>query len=868
MSNDSRLNRIFAFLVFVVSTSIYLKTVAPTTPFWDCGEFITCAYILGIPHPPGAPFYVLLGRIFSMLPLAKDIAMRVNITSSLMSGITVMLTYLIIVRLITMFRGRPRDVYDQIILYGSGIIGALAFAFTDTFWFNAEEAEVYAISMFFTSFVVWLILVWREKADAPSSDRYILLIAYCVGLAIGVHLLNILALPTIFLIFYFRKHKLEFSSFIVFIFVSLLIFWAIYPGIVKWLPNMSLAIKNATSPQFTAILVIILGSLLFYSLYKAIKNKNRIAALALMSFLLIIVGASTYTGVYIRSNLNPPIDENDPENMENMVNYLNRTQYGDWSIIERRAPLWEYQIKKMYIRYFGWQFIGKGTTLDANLRIAETISFNGLLGLPFLVGIIGMFHHFEKDWKHALSIMLLFIMTGIAIVIYLNQDDPQPRERDYVYVASFFAFALWIGIGVSAIAGRLKDLIYKFKPGQKIIALATCFIILFVALPVNLFSFNYHSHDRTGNYVAYDYSYNILQSCEKDAILFTNGDNDTFPLWFLQYVENIRPDVRVVNLSLLNTPWYIMQLKHQQPKVPISLTDAQIKNIGGLIPWAEKKTIEIPVPDSAYEREMQDMKSRGEWDKERSRPGFISIVVAPTVVGRAIRVQDYMVLNIIYTNKWRKPIYFALTVSDDNKVGLHRYLRMDGMAFKLCPYPDLQISPTRLHKNLFQVFLFRNLNNPQVYLDNKTKGLLINYRSEFLRLANYYLQRGEREKMLQVLDRMEQLIPESLIPIGDSRIVLSIGRMYEAAGRSQEYERRLRAVIERDPNMMQAYALLLEFLRQHHRYQDAVELMKQWLRLNPGDRNAQNILAELQKQLAATQKSTTGSQPNTKKNIK
>ncbi|MDW7682008.1 MAG: DUF2723 domain-containing protein, partial [bacterium] len=509
-------------------------TIAPTTSFWDCGEFIATAHILGIPHPPGTPFYLLLGRIFSIIPFATDIGLRVNVVSALSTGLTIMFTYLIIVRLINIFRGNPKDTIDRIAIYGGAIIGSLTFAFTDSLWFNAVEAEVYAISMFFTALVVWLILVWYEKADSAASDKYILLIAYAIGLVIGVHLLSILALPAIFLVIYFRKtEKIELKSFTIFALVAGLIFFAIYPGMVKKLPNLLLQVRNSFGVEFTAIIVIAAIGVLFYAIKVAFNKKRRYGFLLLVSFLMIMIGVSTYAMIYIRSNLNPEIDENNPETLENLVSYLNREQYGEWSIVERRAPLWEYQIKKMYIRYFGWQFIGVGQTLGEDDRIVETVSLHGLLGIPFIFGLLGMVYHFRRDWRHASFIATLFLITGLAIVIYLNQEDPQPRERDYVFTGSFMAFAIWIGIGAYAVMDYIKQLSQKYKPSFRVAATAIIAVILLFIMPINLLSFNYESHDRTGNYVAHDYSHNLLESCEPNAILFTNGDNDTFPLWYL-----------------------------------------------------------------------------------------------------------------------------------------------------------------------------------------------------------------------------------------------------------------------------------------------------------------------------------------------
>ncbi|MDZ7264649.1 MAG: DUF2723 domain-containing protein [candidate division KSB1 bacterium] len=869
MDRELFIHRLGAALVFIFSLIVYSLTIAPTTSFWDCGEFITCAYILGVPHPPGAPFYLLLGRIFSMIPWAADIGLRVNLISAIATALTVMLTYLIIVRLIKLWRGQIRSGSDRLIHYGSAIIGALAFAFSDSLWFNAVEAEVYAISMFFTAIVLWLILVWHEKADDPHSDKYLFLIAYSIGLAIGIHLLNILALPAIFLIYYFRRYQFRWSSFAALIGIGLLIFIGIYPGIVKWLPNSALNMQRQFGPELTAAFFIAMAVMLCLVLWWAWLRRHRSALVVGVCLLLILIGASTFTSVYLRSQLNPAIDENDPENLANLVSYINREQYGDWSITERRAPLWEYQIKKMYLRYLGWQYIGKGTTIGPDGFLAETISLSGLLGIPFLIGLLGMVHHFFKDYRRSLAIMVFFIMTGVAIVIYLNQTDPQPRERDYVYVASFFAFAIWIGIGVASVLESLLDGHQATSRRQKIMAIGL-WLVLFIFIPLRMLAFNYHSHDRSGNYVAYDYSYNLLQSCEKDAILFTNGDNDTFPLWFLQYVENIRPDIRVVNLSLLNTPWYIKQLRDQPPRVPISLVDAQIDRLSTTY-WPEKKPVSIDVPLEAYQKALDDLEQRQEFvPKTSTGSPKISFELGPTFMGQAIRIQDIMILNIIAANRFRQPIYFAVTVSPDNLLNLHDYLRMDGLAYKLVTYLGDKISPSRLRENLFEKFRYRNLNNPKIYYDDNIIGLLINYRSGFLRLANFYRQEKMTAEMLATLDRMEQMIPENVIPIQDRRLSLGIGQLYLEAGRPEEFARRLelwlqkpgisleerlefaqvyyqmladaprseaiaRTIIQEAPQFLRAYYWLLNLYAETQAYQKGLQLADELLQRQPND---------------------------------
>ncbi len=877
MKNYKLVNRLFAAIAFLISFILYLKTIAPTVSFWDCGEFITCSYILGIPHPPGAPFYLLIGRLFSMIPFTEDIALRVNMISAVTSALTVMLTYLIIVRLIKQWRGQPKHSEDMFILVAGGLMGALAFAFTDTFWFNAVEAEVYAISMFFTAFIVYLILVWLEKADQIGSERYLLLIAYLVGLAIGVHLLMILVLPAIFLIIYYKyldshNENITLRNLVIFAGATILIFFAIYPGVVQWIPNL------AGHYSMWAVVAVILG-LTLLTMY-TLLNRQKVASIFLMSFMLVIVGYSTYSLIYIRSNLNPAIDENDPETIKNMVSYLNREQYGKWSTFPRRFPglpnemqfnqqypnrsystykfsqqmdfMWNYQISKMYLRYFAWQYIGKGTTLGSDGYIKEHLSTKGLFALPFLIGMIGMVHHFYRHKRHAFSILGIFILTGVAIVIYLNQEDPQPRERDYVYVGSFWAFAIWIGIGMTAILEWIKDYFKNKNIRTLLYVTAVCAVALMA--PVNLLAHNYQTHDRTGNYVAYDYSYNILQSCDPDAILFTNGDNDTFPLWFLQFVYDIRRDVRVVNLSLLNTPWYIKQLKHEEPKVPISLSDGQIEQME-VMPW-KKQTVKIPIPSHVRQQAMNDLGETIELlDPDFKVPEELIVEVEPTLFGQGIRVQDLMILNIVYANRWEKPVNFAVTVANDNKINMDKYMRMDGLAFTLTPYVANDIEPEIIHENLFETFQFRGLNDSTVYYNNNIIGLLQNYRAAFLRLVRYYYTEKEFDKMLSVLDRMEEVLPEDVIPIPDFRLSMQIGQMYDLAGRPDVFIQRLQRLARIDPDNAYITATLISVLSREGKHGRAVELLEKWVAQHPDDSRAKERLEQERRYI--TQQDTT-----------
>ena len=915
-----KLNKIIGFAVLVISLIVYGKTVAPTTSYWDCGEFISSSYILGVPHPPGAPLHVLVGRVFTMIPdwLISDIGLRVNIISVLVSALSVMFAYLIIVRLIREFKGIPETVDQKINIYTAGVIGALGFALTDSQWFNAVEAEVYAVSIFFTTIVVWLILVWLEKAENPVSDKILVLIAYLIGLATGVHLLNILAIPTLFLIVYFKKAELNIKTFSLWAAGAIAAFAAIYPGIVKGIPWL----LNKFS--FLAIGLVTLGVL--FAIVYAVQNQKRLVSLALMSILLVTVGYSTYTALYIRSDMHPAINENHPNTPKKFVSYLNREQYGELTFFPRRyrglpskqafeatrsgsyakhdfgkqvKHLWNYQIKKMYIRYFGWQFIGKGTTLGPDNYIVEVLSGKGLMGWPFLIGLIGMFFHFRRDWKHASSILTLFIMTGIAITIYLNQEDPQPRERDYAYVGSFFAFSIWIGMGVSAILELVQNAFRQNSPLRKV-GIGLTILLLIMAVPSNLYLHNAHPHDRSGNYVAFDYSYNILQSFEANAILFTNGDNDTFPLWYLQYVEDIRRDVRVVNLSLLNTPWYIKQLRDEEPKVPIALTNTQIDQLGPAL-WSEPKMARIEVPRD---------KLIGQFEKAEDNASFLienvpqnpaiefELVHTKIIQGhKVLLVQDRMIIHILAANKFKKPVYFAVTVSPTNMLNLDNrrnvkdsknYLRMDGLAFRVMPYGGPKndfISPVKLEANLFEHFKYRNLDNPEVYFNNNIIGLLQNYRSAFLRLTNYYRTQGltqnNKEKALAVLQKMDAVMPEEVIPLRDFRLSLNFGQMYSDFGNPQGLEDRLDKILkiynlrtidqlyiaefyaqilknnakaeslvvslrEENPETREIYLWLASHYTRSRRFDDGIQVLEKWMNDHPEDLIVKKELTELQ----------------------
>ena len=860
--NTSKLNRIIAFSVFAVALITYIRTLSPTVVFWDVGEFMAAANLLQVPHPPGAPLFLLIARVFSMVPFAADIAVRMHFISALASGLAVMLLYLISVKFNTTWRGLPEDLFDVLVVYGSSVIGALALAFSPTFWFNAVEAEVYGLSMLFVGLILWLAFRWYEHGHGTRSDAYLLLIAYLIGLAIGVHLLAILALFSVMLLVYFRTNEFNTNTFLKFLVVAGVVFAVVYPGVVKELPSLLDGEFRGKRMEWLRYVpfVVVLGAI--YGVYYSIRMKKRVLNIALLSFLFIVLGFSTYVMVYMRANVDPPMNENDPNTIERLVSYLNREQYGDaplflprrWNtadpeIAQRHQNyssefdyFWRFQLVHMYGRYFGWNFIGReGDWKDAD------VDWSQLYGLPLLVGLYGVYYHWSREKKTAMVATATFLVLGLALVVYFNMQNPQPRERDYFYVGSFFIFALWIGVGVSGLLDSLKK--WLAPEGRPTTAAAALLAVAFLAVPANMFRVNFDSADRTGNYIAWDYSYNLLQSCAEDAILFTNGDNDTFPLWYLQDVEGVRRDIRVVNLSLLNTDWYIRQLKHDEPhgakKVPINLPDNQIATISPI--QYEPRTFQLPVPDSV----LQQYNVTDTAIANRKAISFLMPHGAMFGNIKALRVQDLLVFDIIFSSKWARPVYFAMTVSDDGKIGLKDYMRMEGLAFRLVPARAQSFWETmaeeKVRGHLFTDidepsrephigFRWRGLQDSTVYYDEDARRLMMNYRQAFLSLGYYYTYKEQRiDKFAEVLDRMEEKIPRNVMPM-PAFLKFDIANTYRAAGQPEKAESvllelaaDLRPVVDRGekPQLVadNAYLLLFQCYESLEMYADANEIL-------------------------------------------
>lgn len=859
-SDHKSTNRILALFVFLASLLLYALTMAPTASFWDSGEFIAVAHGLQVNHPPGAPFYSLLGRLFSMFVPTEYVAMSVNFISALSSALTVMLLYLIIVRLVREWKPdvSAMETVDRLGMYGGALVGAFTFAVTDTFWFNAVEAEVYAISLFFTAAVVWMALKWSEHHREPYSERWLILIAYMFGLALGVHLLNLLAFFFVVLIVYFKKREFEFKTFLLTGLLSAVSFFVIYPFTIQMIPSIMDGIDEATYGLIGPVAFIIgVAGLVAWGLWYTYRHNYRVANMAVLAYAMILIGFTSYSLIFIRSVADPPIDENDPETMEAFISYLEREQYGQTPLLSgytydnsqgtvnteeevlfprrySRNPshmqayaryssdwdyFWSYQVNHMYLRYFNWNFIGRESDIqDAGWQAGfsespyeDNPAHNSYFYLPFLLGLFGMFFHFQKDWKRAFTVLVLFIMTGLAIIVFLNQTPNEPRERDYAYVGSFFAFAIWIGMGGVGIA----DLIREHLKGNLLAARGALGLLFLIPLWVGYQ--NFHDHDRSERYIAPDYAYNLLNSVAPNGILFTNGDNDTFPLWYLQEVEGVRTDVRIVNLSLLNTDWYIKQLRdqwsHESPPLPINLTDQEIEEITSGYATYEPDTISIPVnkdllrgafsnnsdykenigvkPDTALTvyREGMDFGMPVDSLDDEVEWYFGGRSAGTDAQGNPVRylqIQDELILHILRQNRWLRPVYFSNTVSSQSQLNLQDYFRFEGKAFRIVPQQKSGqtygwIDPP-FHAKRLNSFRFRGWDNPDMYLDENIRRMLGNYRFSITELADKYRRIGQPDSAVKWLDWGRERIPFYDSNIHDINTLILYAHSYAQAG--------------------------------------------------------------------------------------
>ena len=1024
MKQYRTINNLVGWITFIIAATVYCLTIEPTASFWDCPEFITTGYKLEVGHPPGAPFFMLVANLFSQF--ASDVttvAKMVNYMSALMSGACILFLFWSITHLV-----RKLVITDEnnitkgqlITVMGSGLVGALVYTFSDTFWFSAVEGEVYAFSSLFTAVVFWLILKWEDVANQPHSDRWLILIAYLTGLSIGVHLLNLLCLPAIVLVYYYKKtpNATAKGSLLALLGSGVLVaavLYGIVPGIVKVGGWFELLFVNGLGMSFNSgvvVYIILLAAALIWGVYESyteksrlrmaisfiltiallgipfyghgvssiligvvviailgiylapqvqekIKEKWRISArtmnTALLCTMMIVIGYSSYALIVIRSTANTPMDQNSPEDIFTLGEYLGREQYGTRPLFygpafsskvaldvkdgycvprqsqtgskyvrkEKTSPdekdsyielpgrieyeyaqnmlfprmyssahsslykqwvdikghdvpydqcgemvmvnvpnQWEnikfffsYQLNFMYWRYFMWNFAGRQNDIQSSGEIEHGNWITGipfidnlLVGnqellpqdlknnkghnvfycLPLLLGLIGLFwqaYHSQRGIQQFWVVFFLFFMTGIAIVLYLNQTPAQPRERDYAYAGSFYAFAIWVGMGVAGIIRMLRDYCKMKEVPAAALASVLCLLV-----PIQMAGQTWDDHDRSGRFVARDFGQNYLMTLQEEGnpIIFTNGDNDTFPLWYNQETEGFRTDARTCNLSYLQTDWYIDQMKrpaYDSPSLPITWDRVEyVEGQNEYIPIRPevKKNIDqmYAQADSALENgnpeAMNELKEQfGEnpyelknilkyWvrsdkeglrviptdsivmkiDKEAVRrsgmkipealgdsiPEYMTILLrdANGNPKRALYKSELMMLEMLANANWERPIYMAITVGSENHLGMDNHFTQEGLAYRFTPFDtdklNSKIDSEKMYDNLMNKFKFGGIDNPDIYLDETVLRMCDTHRRMFVQLTSQLIKEGKKDKALKALDYCEKVIPSTTVP--------------------------------------------------------------------------------------------------------
>jgi len=953
-------NNITGWSAFLVSAIVYLMTIEPTASFWDCGEFIAASYKLLVGHPPGAPFFMLIGNFFTQFaPDVTKVALTVNIMSALCSAFTILFLFWSITHLARKIIIGKEEEFESWKIYAvmsAGLIGALAYTFSDTFWFSAVEGEVYAMSSLFTALVFWAILKWENVADEPHSNRWIILIAYLMGLSIGVHLLNLLAIPAIVMVYYYRNYKVTTKNSIKVLALSAVILLFVLYGIIPYAVKIAswfelLFVNEIGLPFNSGVLVyaiLLVGGLCFGIYYTYIKKKAVFNTI-LTAIAVIIFGYSSFALIVIRSTANPTMDQNSPEDVFTLMSYLNREQYGDrplisgeyynspfdrkamrndenkgkgtpvyiqkdgkyvivrnnpkyifnsktttifprmysreerhiqeykqWANIKGRPVTVEdesgrhqtvqlptftenfrffinYQVGFMYFRYFMWNFSGRQNDMQGYGDIHKGNWISGIpiidnkkngdqsklpdvyknnpgrnryFMLPLLLGIIGLLYQrgAGKTGKQGFwVVMLLFFMTGLAIVLYLNQTPIQPRERDYAYAGSFYAFAIWIGLGVLPIIEGLRKIM-----NGKIASIISCVVCL-VLVPGIMASENWDDHDRSHRYIARDMGFNYLDTVDENGIIFTNGDNDTFPLWYAQEVEGFRTDVRVCNLSYLQTDWYIDQMKRKAYKsapLPFSMThDQYVTGTRDAVylfdrtqrPTDLKEAIQWLASDDIRTKQLRGYEQYGRIEhlpaKSFTVPAdsakimannmvseryahLIDSIISFTINKEMILKNEVMVLDLLAHNDWNRPVYFASSVGSENYVNLENYFQLEGFGYQIVPVRAGKqhnrigmteygrVDADKMYHNVMNKFRLDGFKDPRVYLDENHLRMAYNLRNNLTRLATTLLSEGRTEMAVEVLDKAMESLPPSRVPHNIFSLFL-MDAYYEAG----EYEK-------------------------------------------------------------------------------
>ena len=1037
MKQYKTVNNLVGWITFLIAATVYCMTIEPTASFWDCPEFITTAYKLEVGHPPGAPFFMLTANLFTQFVSDPAlVAKMVNYMSALMSGACILFLFWSITHLVRklVITDETNITRGQLItVMGSGLVGALAYTFSDTFWFSAVEGEVYAYSSMFTAIVFWLILKWEDVADQPHSDRWIILIAYLTGLSIGVHLLNLLCLPAIVLVYYYKKvpganakgSLLALAGSMVLVAAVL---YGIVPGVVKVGGWFELLFVNSLGMPFNTgviVYVALLAAAIIWGIYESYNEKSRtrmnlsflltIAMLgipfyghgasaviigilvlgvlaaylfasklnekirmsartmntALLCTMMIMVGYSSYALIVIRSVANTPMDQNSPEDIFTLGEYLGREQYGTRPLFygpaysskvaldvkdgycvprqkstdtkyvrkEKTSPdekdsyvelpgrveyeyaqnmlfprmyssahtayykswqditgydvpydqcgemlmvnmptqwdnikfFFSYQLNFMYWRYFMWNFAGRQNDIqssgeiehgnwitgipfidnllygDQNMlpqELKDNKGHNVFYCLPLILGIIGLFWQAwrgQKGIQQFWVVFFLFFMTGIAIVLYLNQTPGQPRERDYAYAGSFYAFAIWIGMGVAGIVHLLRN--YMKEVPAAALTSAVCLLV-----PIQMASQTWDDHDRSGRYVARDFGQNYLMSLQESGnpIIYTNGDNDTFPLWYNQETEGFRTDARTCNLSYLQTDWYIDQMKrpaYDSPALPITWDRTEYmegqneyvpirpdfkKQIDKAYKAAEEEVLNGKNPEALNNIRAQFGDNPYElknilkyWVRTKDGQAVIptdSIVVKidkeavrrsgmmiPEALGdsipdymhislkdekgnpkRALYKSELMMLEMLANANWERPIYMAITVGTDNQLNMREHFIQEGLTYRFTPFETEALGATidseKMYDNLMNKFKFGGIDKPGIYIDENTMRMCYTHRRIFAQLITQLMKEGKKDKALAALEYAEKMIPAFNVPYDVQNGALEMAEAYYQLG--------------------------------------------------------------------------------------
>ncbi|HEY0653534.1 MAG TPA: DUF2723 domain-containing protein [Chryseosolibacter sp.] len=879
--NFQKINNIAGWSVFAIALITYWVTMEPTASFWDCGEFIAIAYKLEVSHPPGAPLFMLIGRMFSFLAFGDvtKVAYWINFSSVLAGAFTSVFLFWSITLL-----GRKLFKVNSLadltadrawVLVGAGLVGSLAYTFCDSAWFSAVEAEVYSMSSFFTAFVVWAMLKWEVIEDDSKANRWLILIFYMMGLSIGVHLLNLVTIPALALIYYFKKYKPTTWGVVLAMLISLFIIFFInalsIPGLPTLAGKLEIAFVNSmgmpfgSGAIFTGLLIV--GALVF-GIYKTQVNNQPILNTFLVATAFILIGYSSYAMIVIRSSYNTPINQNDPSDVMSFVRYLKREQYGSRPLLygqyfnaqvveyeagelvyvkgkekyevadkkqsykydpkqmtpfpriystdpshqqtyreilnlrENEKPtfvdnIWfllKHQIGHMYVRYFFFNFAGRESDNQGADWMRPSLWFddlppilkenggrNNFFMIPFVLGLIGMFYQSVNNTRNFVVVALLFVLTGVALVIYLNSPPTEPRERDYIYTGSYYAYCFWIGFAVIALAETFTRFTKNLKTAG-IVATVVC-----LSAPALMAKDGWDDHDRSKRYFSVDAAINYLQSCAPNAILFTGGDNDTFPLWYSQEVEGVRTDVRVIVLSYYNTDWYInqtMRQTYESKPFPYTLTAANYRQGGpnDYLPYynANIKSMDLkqyldlikrdhkglrgvyqtvnifPTREVTLQVDVEKVKSLGIVPKNLEQYIVPEMKLKLRSGAGALEKKDLAMLDVLATADWERPIYVNNTSMAQFNIDISRYVVQEGNAYRILPVynPDANIdfvNTSVAFENMTKKFQYRGLDDPTIYYTQDYRSFVQNHRSSFNTLAQALIAEGDSAKAREAL---------------------------------------------------------------------------------------------------------------------